>query len=172
MRLNAATLRNLEILNNQVDAHLTCQLTTTNRQINRGQTCPGDQWGSPFIINPPISSCYLLNGNNVHLACLAFSIFNDAPQTLSGFNKSGCKSLTDRRRREGKPAVGAGPHSHSFREETAEEVGGPAPHRLRVSTQLMKTCSPVGFMTTVTWHKCRIAPRRDGFLQWDIKELR
>lgn len=45
--------------------------------------------------------------------------------------------LTDRWRSEGQSAVGAGPHSHSFREKNVEEVGEPAPHRHRVSPQLI-----------------------------------
>lgn len=61
-------------------------------------------------------------------------------------------SPADGRRPEGQSAVGVGPHAHSFREETAEEVGEPAPHRPTVSTRLIdaETCSPVGLMTTVT----------------------
>lgn len=42
--------------------------------------------------------------------------------------------MIDRWRCEGQSVVGVGPHSHSFWEETDEEVGEPAPHRLGVST--------------------------------------
>lgn len=42
--------------------------------------------------------------------------------------------MTDRWWCEGQSVVGVGPHSHSFWEETDEEVGEPAPHRLTVST--------------------------------------
>lgn len=41
--------------------------------------------------------------------------------------------MIDRRRGKGQSVVGLGPHSHSFWEETDEDVGEPAPHRLTVS---------------------------------------
>lgn len=120
MTLNATTLRNLEILNNQVKACLTCLLTATD--------CQNKEARPVRLISE--GHHYWPKGDTLHVYGCRVS-----PNQLQILVICALL-LTDRWRSEGQSAVGSGPHPHSFWEENVEEVGEPAPHRHRVSPQL------------------------------------